>query len=122
MSRLDDLLEEHNVFLIMADERDRGRHWVGIGDVAASRKLRAIAIPRRQNRAHHAANAIHELVHFLEWERTGKSPTYHDDVHICRLALELARSRKFSAAVLQFLEDDLRGTAKRAARDEEARK
>lgn len=107
MRKLDRLLDEKGIMLWWSDERDRRKHWVGIPDVACSRQLRAVAVPRRRRSVRHFLEVLHEVAHLLIWEETGKSPTHQSDLEACRRALALAQEYGFSAETVELCRQEL---------------
>lgn len=105
--KIDTMLEELNIGFIWADERDRGRHWSSVSDVACSRMKRFVSVPRRRRNAYHFAEVVHEVAHLLTWTETGKSPARHDEVKVCERAIRLAEEHGLSEATIEWLRKDL---------------
>ncbi len=105
--QLEALLKRTEIELWWADERPLTSDWVGVADVAVSRKRHAVAVPRRRREAYHYSEVLHEVAHLMLWERTGISPSKSDDIMVCRVALALAAEYKFEDSVVEHLSQEL---------------
>lgn len=107
--KLEKVLADRGFGLEWADERRRDSRagWSGVADVACSRKLRCVSVPRRRRGPHHAAEVLHEVAHLEIWLSTGKSPARQDDAEVCKRALEIAREYGFNQDTIEMLMRDL---------------
>ena len=101
------ILDDKRIQFYWADERDNGSHWVGVADVACSRKFGAVAVPRRRRSAYHWAEVLHEVAHLELWRWKGKSPLQQSDLVACQLALDIATVYGFGADTIEWLTDEL---------------
>jgi hypothetical protein len=108
--KLEKVLREKRMFMCFSDEtwpRKAKDGWSSVGDVACSRTLGFVSVPRRRRGAYHFAEVLHEVAHLELWRETGKSPAKQDDAKVCELALAIGRQYGFSKDTIRHLEDDL---------------
>ncbi len=108
--RLARVLEDKGIDLYFRDEivgRERRNGWVGVADVACSRTVGGVAVPRRRRDWYHFAEVLHEVAHLERWRWLGKSPTGDNEVAVCQLALDIAGEYGFSEDVLNYLRREL---------------
>jgi len=107
MKTLYSVLDDKGFGLVWADERDRSRHWTGVGDVAVSLRQWAVSVPRRRRDGYHVAEVLHEVAHLELWRWTGRRPLNQNELVVCQLAIDIAQTYGFGEPVLEWLYAEL---------------
>lgn len=118
------VLTDHHITLFWADEvwpRPKKHGWSGVSDVAVSRTLDAVSVPRRRADGYHFAEVLHEVVHLEIWRKTGKSPARQDDAEVWRGALLLAKQYGFNQNTVEWCEHQLQAEVEGQAKAKAAR-